>query len=111
MISWLLSIFSRVLPDRAPAGSGPRSPLWPGVRRTHLSSHPTCAACGSRRSLQVHHKIPYHLRPELELEPGNLITLCEQPGTDHHLHVGHKGDWRSYNPNVEAEAAALLAKE
>jgi 5-methylcytosine-specific restriction endonuclease McrA len=100
----------------------PRSPEWPRVKDEWLAEHPTCAACGgsgdqvsangSRTAPnQVHHKQPYHLFPELELDPSNFITFCEEcGGPEDHLHVGHLGNWENYNPNVEECAAALLAQ-
>ncbi len=85
-----------------------RSPHWHSVEKAHLKLEPACAACGNTSHAQVHHKKPFHLYPELELDPDNLITLCEQPGTNHHLHVGHNGDWHKFNVHVEADAAAML---
>lgn len=65
---------------------------------------PACMACGHRgRGLQVHHIKPFHLHPNLELDPNNLITLCEIKGREHHLLLGHLDDWESYNPNVRAD--------
>jgi hypothetical protein len=46
---------------------------------------------------------PFHLYPQLELDPSNLITLCEIKGRDHHLLIGHLDDWESYNPNVRSD--------
>lgn len=86
----------------------PRSGHWEAVRNHHLKEHPTCAACGSRTNLQVHHIKPYHLFNELELEPTNLITLCMTPGMLCHLRVGHGGNWKSYAPDVVEESARLL---
>lgn len=78
-----------------------RSPEWPRVEKEHLMREPTCAACGYRGSgLQVHHIKPFHLHPALELEPSNLITLCEVKGRDHHLLLGHLDEWESFNVNV-----------
>lgn len=99
-----------LLPAEPVFGGRPRDPRWPGVRREHLRREPACRACGSRRNLQVHHKQPYHLFPELELERKNLITLCEEAGSNHHLVVGHRGDWHDYNPNVEADADRMMAE-
>ena len=84
----------------------PRSPHWPIVRKLWLHGHPVCAACGSADRVEVHHKIPFHLRPELELEPENLISLCEG-AHQCHLHFGHFFDWKRYNPDVERIAAAF----
>ncbi len=100
-----LTQFGKWLSER---GEPPRSDKWPAARRAWLAQHPTCAACGSAKDLQVHHKRPFHLYPELELNPANFITLCETIGTDHHLHVGHLGDWKDYNERVDADAAAEL---
>lgn len=84
-----------------------RSPHWPSVRRAFLQQFPTCAACGSVEHLNVHHVEPFHVAPALELEPKNLITLCEGPEKCH-LRIGHDGDWRLWNPCVRAQAARLL---
>jgi 5-methylcytosine-specific restriction protein A len=77
-----------------------RSPLWPEARRKHLLIQPVCQACGGKEKLQVHHKAPFHLHPELELAESNLITLCEKPSHDCHFVFGHFHNWSLYNPNV-----------
>ena len=79
-----------------------RSPRWDEVRDQHLESNNECAACGTRLKLQVHHIRPFHLYPELELEPKNLITLCMDEW-DCHLKIGHGGSFHSYNPHVEED--------
>jgi len=90
--------------------TAPRSPKWRALRRHHLAAHPTCAACGRTRSLQVHHIRPVHLWPDLELDPDNLITLCEGVLRGRcHLHIGHLGHWYRWNPDVAADAAHALA--
>src|SRR5271166_1802855 len=53
-----------------------RSPKWPAVRAAHLAIEPACAFCGHTKDLQVHHILEFRVRPDLELEPSNLITLC-----------------------------------
>lgn len=81
-----------------------RSPEWPRVAQEHLLHEPACVACGYRgQGLQVHHIKPFHLYPDLELDPRNLITLCEVKGRDHHLLLGHLDDWESYNPKVRTD--------
>ncbi|GER90013.1 hypothetical protein KDW_41750 [Dictyobacter vulcani] len=81
-----------------------RSPQWPRVAHEHLSHEPACVVCGHRgKGLQVHHIKPFHLYPELELDPKNLITLCEVRGRTHHLLIGHLDDWQSYNIRVRAD--------
>ena len=82
-----------------------RSPQWQRVRKEHLLREPACAACGHKgRGLQVHHIKPFHLHPQLELDPRNLITLCELRGRDHHLLLGHLNAWESYNEHVRDDA-------
>lgn len=83
-----------------------RSPEWPRIRREHLKLHPMCAACGGTRLLQVHHKQPFHLKPELELEPTNLITLCM--GNLCHIEIGHGDDFKALNPNVQVDATRVF---
>lgn len=85
-----------------------RSTEWPKARKEHLRLHPACAACGHTLMVQVHHKKPFHLHPELELEPSNFITLCECSPNDHHLVIGHHGNWKCFNPSVELDAADVL---
>ena len=60
---------------------------------------------------QVHHIIPFQYcvylgRPELEFHPNNLMTLCEGTGTnDHHIAIGHLGDFQHLNEAVEQDIA------
>jgi 5-methylcytosine-specific restriction endonuclease McrA len=84
-----------------------RSSQWPAVRKHHLEEHPNCAVCGGTEHLEVHHIRPFHLHPELELEPTNFITLCEsgKGGINCHLAAGHLGSYKSFNPNVVADSA------
>ena len=79
-----------------------RSPEWPKVEHAWLKLHPTCAVTGSRENLNVHHIKPYHLHPELELDPTNFITLAR----DVHFLIGHLGDWKSFNADVVKDSAA-----
>lgn len=88
----------------------PRSGKWRGVRNDHLANHSTCAACGDKRMLNVHHVQPFHLFPELELEPTNLITLCEVPSHSCHFMIGHLASWSAYNPHVREDAARMLER-
>lgn len=85
-----------------------RSPKWPGVEQAFLKMHKTCAACGTTTRLQVHHVQPYHLFPELELDPNNLIALCMGPN-ECHLKIGHGDNFRSFNKNVLQDASNALA--
>ncbi len=105
-----------MLPDEAEAardlvvGAGkPRSSQWPTARRKHLEIQPMCQCCGGTKNLNVHHIEPFHINPERELDPTNLITLCEDGvgGTNCHLLVGHGGNWKHVNPNVKESSQYL----
>ena len=76
---------------------GQRSSKWPEVRAEFVKKHPVCEACGTADELNVHHIEPFHLKPELELVPKNLITLCRK---DHYF-IGHDpdGPWKPAKPN------------
>lgn len=88
-----------------------RSPEWGRVEREHLLHEPACVACGYQgQGLQVHHIKPFHLHPDLELDPRNLITLCEVKGRDHHLLIGHLDDWESYNVHVRDDVRRFHGK-
>jgi hypothetical protein len=86
--------------------SSKRSSRWPDVRRKFIESEPNCNVCGGRYKLEVHHIIPYHIDPALELDPNNLISLCESnfSGVNCHLFFGHLGNYRMFNPHVIADA-------
>lgn len=89
-----------------------RSGHWPTVRKQHLAAHPACEVCGGTDKLEVHHRQPFHLNPALELDPANLITLCEanKDGVNCHLFVGHLGNFKAFNPAVAEDAAAWQQK-
>ena len=78
-------------------GGKPRSSKWPRVRDDAIRRHPFCAACGRIKDLEVHHIQPFHLRPDLELDPANLCVLCADPC---HLVHGHLMSWQRHNPEV-----------
>lgn len=88
--------------------SAKRSDKWPTVEKHFRAEHPTCAACGGKDRLNVHHCMPFHLDPSKELDPTNLITLC-MGEKECHLHIGHGGSFKQYNPNVRQDAADALA--
>ena len=82
----------------------PRSPKWPALAKAHLKQEGWCRYCGSVEHLEVHHVLPFHLFPDQELNPANLITLCMNPASLCHLRIGHLGDWFKYNPKVRSLA-------
>ena len=89
-----------------------RSDKWPRVRKAFLKDHPTCAVCGGKVKLEAHHCLPFHLDPSKELDPSNLIPLCEanKGGSNCHLLFGHLGNFEAFNPDVRADAAAWNKK-
>jgi hypothetical protein len=89
------------LQGKAPL-SAKRSSKWSKVRAEHLLKEPICMVCGSDKQIEVHHMKPFNTHPELELEPSNLITLCESKkrGVDCHRFFGHLGNYKLINPDV-----------
>jgi hypothetical protein len=92
-LGWLAGLLGR------PVFGAGRDPRWRAVRAAHLRGQPECQACAARRGLEVHHVEPVHLRPDRELDPGNLITLCRAC----HFAFGHCWDWGLANPEVRAD--------
>ena len=112
----MFGLFRRPDPGVVAAGV-PRSSKWAKVRSAHLKANPACEACGQRDALEVHHVQPFHIRPELELDTTNLMTLCGDPC---HIVHGHLMAWARYSPTVRSdvrqfranlEAARLAAKK
>lgn len=97
----MIDILTDYLKGKVPLGAA-RSSRWTAVRRDHLTLDPVCAVCGGKSSLVAHHIEPFHLRPDLELDPANLVTLCESGkfGVNCHLLVGHLGNFRRINRDV-----------
>ncbi len=97
-----------------------RSPHWPAVERAFRAAHPHCLACAPdapETAVQVHHRAPFHYvvalgRPDLELDPRNLVSLCEteegRPAENHHLLIGHLGNFREGNLEVLEDAATTF---
>ena len=62
--------------------------------------------------MEAHHLRPFHLWPELELDEGNLLALCEgNHDINCHLVIGHDFDFRGYNPDAVIDAARLLKEK
>ena len=82
-----------------------RSSRWPALERRTKKSVGACEACGSKKGLQLHHVQPYHLRPDLELEPSNLMVFCMAVlGWECHLYLAHAGSFRGYNASIRVDA-------
>jgi len=93
------------LGGKAPSGAR-RSPKWRKFRDGYLKGK-RCAVCGGSRSLTLHHIIPFHLAPDLELDPDNVTVLCEAKryGINCHLLCGHLGNWQRIAVDCRALAA------
>ena len=76
-----------------------RSGEWPRVRREYLKAHPNCEICGKRPLLgrEVHHKVLFNDRPELELNPTNFLTVCRT----HHFEFCHLFNWKRGNDEID----------
>lgn len=84
-----------------------RSPEWPEVRKQHIKNNPHCAACGRKDSPEVHHIEPVHVNPERELDPSNLITLCDKYC---HFALGHLMDYKSWNKDIVNDSQVYFSK-
>jgi len=91
---------------KIPINGPQRSSQWAKVRKEHLEANPKCIVCEGTQQLNVHHIKPFHLHPELELDPNNLVTLCEcaSYGIICHLLIGHLGNYKNINPNSVEDA-------
>ena len=89
-----------------------RSSKWPAARREYKKEHPYCAVCGSKKKVEIHHIIPFHYAPDLELDPRNFMSLCENKkyGINCHLLIGHLGNYRRFNTNCEIDVMVWNAK-
>ena len=77
-----------------------RSPFWPRLEKKYLLNNSKCAFCGCTSNLNVHHKKPFYLYPELELDESNLITLC-MGKNECHLKIGHGNNFKYYFSNID----------
>lgn len=107
----MLIRIKEVLQGKVPVGVR-RSSRWRKVREKHLKNNPRCELCEGTKKLRVHHIKPFHTHPELELEPTNLITLCEclSYGINCHLLVGHLGNYRNINNDSVIDVDTWNAK-
>ena len=84
-----------------------RSAKWPTVRKNFLVENSKCAVCNSKDKLEVHHIFAFHTSPELELDPSNLITLCDKYC---HFMFGHFMNYKSWNVNVIEDSKVYYNK-
>lgn len=86
---------------------GLRSSDWYWFKKMYEGICPKeCRCCGTKRKVELHHIVPFHEDPSLELDVNNVIWLCR---TCHHL-LGHLKFWKSHNVNVEEDAKVLRNK-
>ena len=104
MIRLFVSHFVSTIKSLVKDASAKRSPAWPALEKKFLVEHPFCTICGTDKSLQIHHKVPLHLKPDLELDPANLMTLCMSMQRACHFRLGHGGDFKAFNPKIEEAA-------
>ena len=105
LLQWLIALLTRYQNrESLKLGGAARSSEWTKVRNAFIKENPRCAVCGGQEDCQAHHRKPFHLYPELELEESNLITLCEKAGRNHHLIFGHLGNFQSWNNLVAVDA-------
>lgn len=80
-----------------------RSGHWHSVQQAFLKEHPDCEGCGRKgpHGNQVHHVVPYHVDPSMELDVTNLLTGC--PAC--HFAVYHLNSWSRINPHARKDAA------
>jgi len=84
-------------------GGVSRSSRWGYVRQGYIALYPTCAVCGTKKDIEIHHQRPYHLHPELELDSKNLISLCRRD----HLLFGHLGNFKSFDAEIKVNARIM----
>lgn len=68
------------------------TPLW-GYQQLKMKD---CAWCHRTVNLNRHHVVPQAANPALRDVKENLIVLCR----DCHFVLGHRCDWKQYNPDV-----------
>lgn len=91
-----------------PLGGMARSKNWREVRAANIKKF--CEVCGKKgallKPLELHHVLPFHIAPELELLSENLFTACR----DCHFKFCHLTDFKSWNEHVREDAAAFQVK-
>lgn len=88
-----------------------RSPSWQSFRKSVLAGK-SCAVCGGTKKLELHHIQSFAQHQDLELEPTNVIPLCESKkwGVTCHQFFGHLGDYKDINPDIRKDAELWKTK-
>ena len=83
-------------------GGAKRSSEWSRVRKENIKDY--CEMCekkgGLLNRLELHHILPFNLRPDLELSPQNFFTACRHC----HLRFCHLNSFQSYEKDIKIEA-------
>lgn len=87
-----------------------RSSKWGKLQKEFLENNSRCALCDGTENLNVHHKKPFHLYPELELEESNLITLC-MGEKDCHLLIAHGNNFSYFCEKLDLYIAQYKSGE
>jgi len=100
----MIDIFSIFKRDERLFGTR-RSSGWRKVRKEFIKGK-VCAVCGGSKDLEVHHIVPFNINPARELDPKNLIVLCDNKknGVRCHLWFGHLGNYMLTNRTVRRDA-------
>lgn len=91
------------LPFGHPRSLQGRSTHWPTLQKHFIAANPVCMVSGMTKDLQVHHAMPFHLHPELELSWDNLRTVS-QP---YHFLIGHGCNWKKVNLDFDKHAREM----
>ncbi len=83
--------------------SNSRHPKWKSISLNYRKKMGKCAVCGKTTNLVVHHKMPFHMNPEKELDENNFVVLCENRPVNCHYLFGHLMNWQGYNPNINED--------
>lgn len=103
IINFINKFFGKLSKEEITALGTPRSGRWRKIRIQHLEKNPQCAVCGSSEKVVPHHIIPVHIDPSKELDPNNLISLCESKTFNCHLFFGHLKNWSCHNEEIKKD--------
>jgi hypothetical protein len=106
LCAWVLRRLPRWLQPKKFLQQQRRRQDWRRLKTRHLQKETCCQACGRQSNLDVHHIVPVHIAPALELSEHNLITLCASPC---HLVFGHLMSYHCYNKDVRRMVTAYRA--
>lgn len=77
--------------DKVKSAATGRNPKFYAREREFLKANPRCAGCG-RASQTAHHSIPFHIRPDLEMDETLWVPFCR----DCHFVDGHSCNWNHW---------------